>query len=235
MEQLPGGVLLINTKKIKIRLRNYYYKIKDDCRAGLIRHLQNACLKIPKNQNADILDIGCGTGLPTLWFADNFPGTITAIDIDKDALAFLQKKIIERNLQSKIKTINLSFSEFKSEFDSFDIIVAEGFLNVIGFEKGFKGLIKILKKGGYLIIHDEYKNHDKKCDFIRKSNCKIITILYLDEITWWNDYYRQLEAEINKIKDKKLLDMFSSDIKEIENYKAASSLFRSMYYVVSKL
>jgi len=216
-------------------LRNYYYKIKDDCRAGLIRHLQNACLKIPKNQNADILDIGCGTGLPTLWFADNFPGTITAIDIDKDALAFLQKKIIERNLQSKIKTINLSFSEFKSEFDSFDIIVAEGFLNVIGFEKGFKGLIKILKKGGYLIIHDEYKNHDKKCDFIRKSNCKIITILYLDEITWWNDYYRQLEAEINKIKDKKLLDMFSSDIKEIENYKAASSLFRSMYYVVSKL
>ncbi|MBN2572858.1 MAG: class I SAM-dependent methyltransferase [Ignavibacteriales bacterium] len=192
-------------------------------------------MKIPKNENSKILDIGCGTGVPTIWIAENFPWTVIAIDTDKDSLYYLQKKIKNKHLQNKIKTLNKSFFNYNSEDEFFEIILAEGFLNVVGFETGFKRVIKLLKKRGYFIIHDEYKDHQKKCEFIHKNNCKIIDSLYLNEGIWWNDYYQKLEFEINNIKDIQLKSLFSSDIKEIEYYKSDPSLFRSIYYIVLKL
>jgi len=214
---------------------NDYYRIRDHCREGLIRYLNKACSIIPKTEYSLTLDIGCGTGVPTLWFADNFPGTITAIDTDKDALEFLRKKISDRNLEDKVRTLCISIFDFKPGPDHFDKILAEGSLNVTGFEKGFKRAIGILHNGGYFIIHDEYKDHNQKCAFIEANNCKIADTLYLDETIWWDDYYQQLENEINKIKDPGIRNAFKNDIKEIENYKINPSPFRSMFYIVQKL
>ena len=214
------------------QLTDDYYNIKDQCRAGLLSYLNKACLKIPKAYNSRMLDVGCGTGVPTLWLAEHFAGTVTAIDMDCNATAFLQSKIIERNLQNRVKVLNLSFLDYKSEAEDFDIILAEGCLHVIGFESGFVSAIKILKSGGYFIIHDEHSNHLEKRDFIQKNNCGIIETLYLDEYIWWDEYYRPLEIEIRRIKDKKLLDLFQSDMQEIKNYRSGPSRFRSIYYVV---
>jgi cyclopropane fatty-acyl-phospholipid synthase-like methyltransferase len=215
---------------------NDYYLIKDRCREGLVRHLEKACSKIPEIDNPGILDIGCGTGVPTMWLAGNFSGSVTAIDIDKDALEFLEKKIHSKHLQNRVKTINISFFDFTSvPGDPFDMILAEGFLNVVGFETGFKSLLEILKRQGYFIVHDGYRDHDQKCDFIQDNNCRIIDTLYLDETVWWNDYYRQLETEINQLKNVGIRDLFTSDMKEIETFKTDPYSFRSMYYIVQKL
>lgn len=212
-----------------------YYQIKDNCRKGLIKYLEKAISIIPGIDNPDILDIGCGTGVPTLWIAESFSGNITAIDVDKDSLDYFSKKIRNNNLNDKIITLCTSFFGFKSGTDLYDIIVAEGFLNAVGFERGFKRAAGILKKGGYFIIHDEYKDHERKCNFIRENSCKVINTLYLDETVWWNDYYRQLDTEITKTKDPGIREMFKSDIAEIEYYKINPSSFRSMYYVVKKM
>ena len=201
----------------------------------MIRYLEQACSKIPRIANSNILDIGCGTGVPTLWFADNFPGVITAIDTDKDSLDFFQKKITYKNLQDKIKTLCISFFDFKPGPDSFETILAEGLLNVVGFEAGFKRGIEILKRGGYFIIHDEYKDHNEKCGFIQSNKCKIMDTLYLDETIWWNEYFRKLESEIDRIEDIRTRDLFKSDARYIESWKLDPSVFRSVYYVVEKL
>ena len=213
---------------------NEYFKIKDSCRSGLVKYLDNACIKLPRLKNLNILDIGCGTGVPTLWLAENFCANITAIDKDKESINYLQQKITERNLQNRIKTLYTSFSEFKSESDFYDIILAEGFLNIVGFEAGFKRIIEILKKKGYLVIHDEYKDHNKKLEFINENKCAIIDSLYLDENVWWNDYYKQIELEISKFSDPKIDELFKRDIEEIKYYKTSPSLFRSIYYIIMK-
>jgi hypothetical protein len=62
--------------------------------------------------------------------------------------------------------VNVSFFDFKSDPDNFDIILAEGFLNFVGFETGFPRLIRLLKHFGYLLIHDEFRDHEKKLEFI---------------------------------------------------------------------
>ncbi|HDS08539.1 MAG TPA: class I SAM-dependent methyltransferase [Bacteroides sp.] len=214
---------------------NEYYLIKDKCREGLTRYLENACSKIPKTDSKQMLDLGCGTGVPTLWLADHFSGTITAIDTDRKALGFLQQKIEIRHLQQRAKTHHISFFDFTFEPGFFDLILAEGFLNTVGFETGFRRAVDSLKKGGYFIIHDEYRDHEKKSAFIGKNSCQITNTLYLDASVWWNDYYRQLESEINDPKNAGIRALFENDLKEIESYRADPSLFRSMYYILKKL
>jgi cyclopropane fatty-acyl-phospholipid synthase-like methyltransferase len=213
---------------------NEYFIIKDICRQGLIKYLENACTGLPGLNSPDILDIGCGSGVPTLWFAENFSGYITAIDSDPEAIYFLQGKINERNLQNRIKTICSSFDEFYCESDRYDLILAEGFLNIVGFETGFKKIDKLLKQNGYLVIHDEYKDHQKKLEFIGENNCTVINSLILDEKIWWNDYYKQLENEINNVSSLELKKIFKSDIEEIKYYKIDPSLFKSIYYIIRK-
>ena len=166
-----------------------YFHIRDNCRNGLIKYLQEALSVLPVIKNPEILDIGCGTGVPALWLAGKYAGRITAIDIDRDSLGWLQKKIDEKILGDRITVLNLSFFDFKTQPDYYDLILSEGFLNVVGFKKGFQRAINILKKKGFFIIHDEFKDHPWKCNFIRDNGCGIIDTLFLDEQVWWNDYY----------------------------------------------
>ena len=189
---------------------------------------------LPKINNPKILDIGCGTGVPTIWLAENYGGTITAIDTDNNALEWLKAKIIKKGLENKITTINISFFDLKPEPYYFDIILAEGFLNVIGFWQGFVKVIEMIKEGGYFIIHDEFKDHEMKCEFIRKHNCDVVGTVFLDESVWWNEYYKQLETEINSLNANQIKHLFVTEMKEIETYKLDPLPFKSMYYLVKK-
>ena len=212
-----------------------YHQIRDRCRMGLIRYLEKVFSMIPEIPDPQILDIGCGTGVPTLWIAENRKGLITAIDPDKEAINWLRHKINDRNLSDRVTAMNISFSGFKASPGYYDIIIAEGFLNVVGFESTFPVVVRILRKNGYLIIHDEFRDHDKKCDFIRSNDCRIVDTFFLDENVWWNDYYRQLESDIKAIENDQLRELFSVDLEEIEYYKINPVSFRSVYYVVEKL
>jgi cyclopropane fatty-acyl-phospholipid synthase-like methyltransferase len=215
-------------------LTTEYFIIKDNCRRGFIKYLEKAFSVIPEFTNPGILDIGCGTGVPTLWLADKYSGPITAIDTDSISLDWLQRKANSKNFSKRLTTVNISFFNFKTDPNNFDIILAEGFLNVVGFETGFLRIIKLLKRNGYLIIHDEFKDHEKKCEFIQNNNCSIVDSFYLDEKIWWDDYYKKLETEITNKDNSKILNLFKSDIKEIEYYKSDPSAFRSIYYIIKK-
>jgi len=110
-----------------------YYQIKDKCREGLLKYLAEAVSLLPRINRFKALDIGCGTGVPTLWLAENYGGIITAVDTDEDALDWLKEKNIKKGLENQITVKAISFYNLKQKSCFFDIILAEGFLNVIGF------------------------------------------------------------------------------------------------------
>jgi cyclopropane fatty-acyl-phospholipid synthase-like methyltransferase len=217
-----------------IKKKYEYFTIRDRCRMRLVKYLEQVLNDLPEFNNPKILDIGCGSGVPTLWLAEKYIGTITAIDTDKHLLDFLEQKIKSKKPSSRIETKNVSFFDLVTEPECFDLILAEGFLNVVGFEMGFKRVIAKIKKKGYFIIHDEYKDHGKKIELIHKNKCKVVSSLLLDEAIWWRDFYCQLEIEIYKPENAHLRSLFINEINEIDQYKKNPSLFKSIYYVVLK-
>ncbi len=146
----------------------------------------------------------------------------------------MEEKVKELNLSNRITIVNSSLFDLELEENLFDIILAEGFLNVVGFQKGFSKVIKLLKRNGFFIIHDEFRNHNKKTEFIESNNCKILDSFRLDEHVWWNDYYKCLEKEISSQEKKYFLKLFKTDLYEIELFKQDPSQFNSVYYVIEK-
>jgi len=211
-----------------------YFNIKDSCRKGLLKYLSKAISIIPIIEKPLILDVGCGSGVPTIALAESLNGIVTAVDVDTKPLIRLEEKAKELNLSNRITIVNSSLFDIKFEENQFDIILLEGFLNVTGFEKGFSEVIKLLKRNRYIIVHDDFRNHSKKTKFIENNNCKVLKSLWLDEQVWWNDYYKCLEKEAKAIKNKKLLELFETDLREIKLFKQDSSQFKSIYYVIVK-
>ena len=216
-------------------MSNAYFDIKDNCRKGLLKYLLKAISTIPAIESPMILDIGCGSGVPTLALAEYYTGsTITAVDIDAKSINRLKEKVTELNLSNRITVVNCSLFDMEFDENLFDIILAEGLLNVVGFKKGFSILIKLLKRNRYFIIHDEFRNHTEKTEFIESNNCKILDTFYLDEHIWWNDYFKCLEEEISLQRDNELLELFKPDLSEIDLFKQDPSQFNSAYYVIEK-
>jgi len=215
-------------------MKKAYFQIKDQCRQGLLKYLEKAISFIAKNSDYRILDMGCGTSVPSLFIADYFNASITAIDTDKPALNFFQDKVNENKLQHKFSIHEVSFFDYKAKKNSFDIILAEGFLNVVGFKEGFTKAIEYLKPDGYFIIHDEFKNCEAKAEFIATQNCSLIESLYLDESVWWNNYYKCLNAKIEENINFELRAYFESDFFEIELYKKDATEFKSKYFIIRK-
>ena len=212
-----------------------YFAIKDNCIKGLLKYLTKAISIIPIIENPRILDVGCGSGVPTLMIAEKFNGKITAVDSDTKSIDIFREKVKELNLSNRVALFNSSMFDIKVKHNQYDLILAEGLLNVVGFQKGFLRLIKLLKRKGFIIIHDEFQNQNEKIEFIKNNGCKILNSFVLDEQIWWNDYFKCLEKEISSNSNKEFLKLFKSDLQEIKLFKKNPSQYISVYYIIEKI
>jgi len=64
--------------------------------------------KLPKLEKPRILDIGCGSGVPTMELARLSNGEIIGIDIDQKLLDRLSRKIEQEGLTNRVKAIKCS-------------------------------------------------------------------------------------------------------------------------------
>ena len=85
-----------------------YTDIKDNCRNGLLKYLKKAISIIPQTENLQILDVGCGSGIPTLFISEELNSHITAIDTDLSSIDALRLKIEALDLCDRINLINCS-------------------------------------------------------------------------------------------------------------------------------
>lgn len=205
------------------------FEIKDECRKKLSRYTLRAYSLIPEVDNPLILDIGCGTGVSSLEILKKCNGIIYAVDPDLSSIEQLKKKVSLLNLNSRIKIFNDSIYNTDIFKEKFDIVLAEGLLNVIGFENGLPLLIGHLKKRGYIIIHDELKDDSHKRVMFENYNLRLLDTFVLDENVWWNDYYSCLEERIKAFKRN---DLFKNEIDEIAGYRENPLEFRSVFYIL---
>ena len=212
---------------------------KDRLRENLTKYTKKAFQMLPELDNPTILDVGCGTGVPTMELARLGNGQITGLDISQPLLDELKRKIEAAGLSDRVKTVKSSLFEMAFLDESFDIIWAEGSISVIGFEQGIKEWRRLLKPGRFIVVHDGIDDLTKKLKQIPSCGYVLIGYFTVTEDTWWREYYSPLEKQIQELRikysdDSEALDVLDKEQQEVEMFKRNPKMFGSVFFVMQK-
>jgi ubiquinone/menaquinone biosynthesis C-methylase UbiE len=212
---------------------------KDACRKNLNKFTIRAFQTLPKMEAPTILDIGCGSGVPTLELARQCNGKIIGLDINRFLLDFFEEKIQETGLSGRVRTVQCSMLELDFPDESFDVIWAEGSIAVIGFRKGIKDWRRFIKPGGYLVVFDESGVLNEKYEHITSSGYDLVDHFEVAGETFWTEYYIPLQKRINDMRiefgeDANALSALGKVQSEINMVKLDPSKFDSTFFIIQK-
>jgi ubiquinone/menaquinone biosynthesis C-methylase UbiE len=212
---------------------------KDQLRERLATYTRQAFQMLPQLENPAILDIGCGTGVPTLELARLCNGLVIGVDINQECLDELARKAEAAGLSGRVKTLKRSLFELDFPDESFDILWAEGSIAIIGFERGLKEWRRLLKPDGFLGIHDEIGNLPQKLSVIRGCGYELLGYFILSAETWWQDYYGPLERRIRALRerygqDPRALAAVAAEEREVEMVKSHPEQYASVFLVMQQ-
>ncbi len=205
--------------------------IRDHCRQKLIPYTLRAFSPLPLPANPLILDIGCGSGVPTLALMKACAGRFVAVDPDPSCLNRLRRKVRALKLSDRIEVIQASILALPPLAKTFDLVVAEGSLHIVGFEAGMRVVDGLLKPGGHALIHEPLAGDRKRRAFLRRAGWSLIDVFVLDEGVWWNSFFAPLERAVGEASDDAA---FASERREIAAFKSRPRENRSIYYVLRK-
>lgn len=206
-------------------------EIRDRCRLNLIPYTLRAFALVALPEDPLILDIGCGSGVPTLALMKACAGRFVAVDTDRSSLERLRQKARALNCSGRIELIQASVLALPVFPDPFDLVVAEGSLHYAGFPAGMGVIVRLLKPGGYALVHEPLAGDRNRRAFLRGAGMILIDSIVLDEDVWWNSYFAPMESAIGEAGDSVA---FAAERREIAAFKKRPRENRSVYYVLRK-
>ena len=215
------------------------YTYKDGCRAGLNTYLRQSLGYLPELKGARLLDAGCGTGVSSCEIAHITDWHITALDLDEASLRVLRQKIARLDIEDRFTVVRGGMEDSGLPGNSFDVILAEGLFNAIGFECGLSLCGAHLKDVGYMIIHDTFEGREEKRRLFKQYGFEVLAEIELDEATWKEKYCACLEKGLAAFTAQTLMTDDEKNLlalmeHEIALFKADPSAFRSVYYIVKR-
>ncbi len=124
----------------------------EDCRNDIFKQ----AIKIFNPKDKVVLDLGCGTGKYTLLFSKTAE-KVYAVDISKNALKILRNKIKKKKVKN-VRIIRSDYGKIKLPGESVDLIFSAWSFPAHSkrWASDLSKLRKIIKKGGYMILADNY-------------------------------------------------------------------------------
>ena len=212
---------------------------KDLLRESLSKYTRQAFSMLPQLDKPRVLDVGCGSGVPTMELARLSNGQIIGLDVNQPLLDRLMRKVEKAGLLDRVKAVKCSMFDMHFPDESFDIIWAEGSISVIGFKRGLKEWRRLLKPNGFLVVHDETGNITEKLERISSCGYDLLQYFTLHEDIWWIEYYAPLEKRINEIRRKRADDpsalvALDNDQREIDMFKKNPRRYGSVFFIMKK-
>jgi ubiquinone/menaquinone biosynthesis C-methylase UbiE len=212
----------------------------EQVRAGFLKYTREAFLRLPRLEKPRILDIGCGSGVPTMELAKLSNGEVTGIDIDQSCIDEFNRKIKEEEISNRVKAIKVSLFEMKFPDETFDVVWSEGVIGTIEFETSLKEWRRLLKHNGYLVIHYQVSRVADALPRIPQHGYKLADTVSLPEDAWWTEFYKPLEEEMDALLHKyrnssdalKLLKQYKS---EMDMVKKNPRNFSAAFYIMKKV
>lgn len=104
-----------------------------------------------ERQRIRVLDLGCGSGVHTIFLADE-GFLVSAIDFSEKAIENVEKKITLKNIHSNVEHLKVeSISNFDFPDSYFDVVLSISVFDAAGIDevqKAIPRISKVLKKGG---------------------------------------------------------------------------------------
>ena len=221
--------------------KDLYYEInRDRFRERLLSYTREAFRLLPDLDRPRILDVGCGSGVPTVELAKLSEGEVVGVDIDQSLLDELNRKIEREGLSDRVETKKCSMFEMDFPNESFDIIWAEGSIFVIGLERGLKEWRRLLRPGGFLVVHAENRKMLGKLETISRFGYRLLNHFSLPRDAHWTEYYGPLEIRIEELRAKyrgnlRALRMLRKRQSEVDMVKRDPRKYSSGFYIMQKL
>jgi ubiquinone/menaquinone biosynthesis C-methylase UbiE len=212
---------------------------RDRFRKRLLKYTRKAFKLLPEMDKPHILDVGCGSGVPTIELARLSKGTVVGIDIDQSLLNKLNRKIEREGLSNRVEARKGSMFELDFPDESFEIIWAEGAVQAIGFEEGLEEWRRFLKPNGFLVVHDEIRTVSSSLEKTSTLGYKLIDHFSLPKDAWWVEYYRPLENLVKELYEEykdncEALRTLEKVQNEIDMVKGSSEECISAFYIMQK-
>ena len=220
--------------------REAQFQIKKDLvRKRLVKYTRKAFRMLPQMEKPRILNIGCGSGVPTLELARLSQGEVMGIDIDQPALDKFTRKIKKAGLTDRVQAVNCSIFDMDFADESFDIIWSEGSIYAIGFERGLREWKRFLKPGGFIVVHDEQGNVREKLEQIYNCGYELLGYFILSKEIWWTEYFAPLEKLIAESRtrytdDPKILEELHQAQGELDIFKKNPERNSSVCFVIKR-
>jgi ubiquinone/menaquinone biosynthesis C-methylase UbiE len=216
-----------------------FQKRKERIRKRLLKYARKAFRMLPQIDKPRILDIGCGSGVPTMELARLSQGEIIGIDLDQSALDKFTRSIKEAGLTDRVQAMNCSMFDMDFADESFDIIWSEGSIYAIGFERGLREWRRFLKPCGFMAVHDEQGNVEEKLEQISNCDYELMGYFMLSEETWWTEYFAPLEKLVTTFRtrytdDTNILEELHLAEMELDMFKKNPEHNSSVYFIIKK-
>ena len=171
---------------------------------------------IEENNISTLLELGCGQGRDSLFFA-NFVSNVTSVDISENAINFVKKTKNERNLTN----LDLFVHDIKKPLNfldkSFDMVysnLALQFFDINQLKEIFSNISEIMSNDSFFIFStkkpgDKYFNFGKKISensfqykditryFFEKSQIKYLLEQNFKIISFEEDEHQNLDNTIS--------------------------------------
>ena len=207
-----------------------------------------------------ILDVGCGAGLQTIEIARFSDGHVTALDSYELFLDSLTQRVQAADLSKKVRVQQGSMFELPYGPATFDVILSEGAIYIMGLEKGLREWRPFLKQGGYLVashiswlasdVPEEPKRFweedypaitkvTENLDTFERAGYTMIGHFALPESAWWDDYYVPIEKRLIDLR-KKYQDSAAAKAsvenmqQEIDLYRRYSAYYGYVFYIARR-
>ena len=209
---------------------------------------------IPRKAS-NILEIGSGKGLSTCLLAEHSNAQITAIDNEPIAVTNLAELIESKGYTEQITPMCASMTELPFKANSFDAILAESCVYIMGFEEALKQWQSVLKADGLIIVSDlvwlTSEPNEKYQSFwsaeypamttvdTRLNQAKTLGFEVLEDFTLsskaWQNYSQPLQARINELKANMQDSQAIKDIqRELDIYQLHDGLQFGYHFFVLK-
>ena len=168
---------------------------RDELRANLLRFTDRAFGMLPVQEAPRILDLGCGTGVPTLRLAEISGGWVVGLDNDRDALGVLKEEAEARGLSDRVETRLGSVEHVPFPEGSFDVIWCEGAVAVLGFRRSLRSWRRLLNVGGSMVLHDEAGDVEEKLKIAAGEGFRILGHFEIPAHVWGGEFFGPAEGD----------------------------------------